>query len=351
MCMSLQTRPRPTIVPPLQNSMMAGKESVSMHKGNPASRSLLVICIVVCTGILFFLHPPTIFQTQLSHSTNFPHGYLHPSLHLAKLSHASFHSGRIKDVLLHLVDPHKSGVVVVVGVSHGAEVLRFGSLGWRCFAFEPMPNFVENLRIKLSKQIPPYDVQVYQIAASDYKSEEATFQVVNKGVEEYVYADRVDNYIPDSVDISVLSVDIQGTELTALKGSTKFLPRVRSLWVEVQSCSNRTEPLLRMLNERYVLFDFVPWGRYKRQPDGNWPNKMENFMFDSERPSEIGEYSRWLCEMETRSFQWLQTDVLAIKRTLFEEEEEGARLRRGLEDLLGVGCANGQCELRNLMGN
>ncbi|CAN8068814.1 unnamed protein product [Agarophyton chilense] len=298
---------------------------------------------IAVVPLIILLRPKQVENELVSKAEKFPKSIVLPHLHIANLSHYSFHEGRVKDELMELLSGSKTDSVVVVGVSYGEEVLRFARAGRRVFAFEPMPSAVENLRKAVTSSRPPLDVHIFDMAATDETDDSDSFNVTYKGKSTVVRTDRVDNHVPKSIDVAVMSVDIQGEEFHAIKGSSSLLRRIRSLWVELKACGEHNVELLKYLDDHYVLFDFVPWGSADQSDD---VKDRESFASDSLRPGGIEEYSKWLCEMK-KGYKWLQTDVLAVKREILLGEG-GDDLLRKISNVHLRGCLNGKCILREL---
>lgn len=72
-----------------------------------------------------------------------------------------------------------------------------------------------------------------------------------------------------------------------------------------------------MLDEEYVLFDFVPWGRALSK---NWQQRDEkgfSLLYNAKgRPGSFDAHFKWLCNERRSRFEWVQTDLVAIRRDL-----------------------------------
>lgn len=326
------------------------KQLVAKARSRPCHTVLAVAftLLVVPLPLLVFRQHPQWAPARTAATHRLPSAELLPHLYNAALSHFSFHEALVKDELLRLLAGSPTDSVVVVGVSFGEEVLRFARAGRRVFAFEPMPHSVDLLRSHVLAATPPLDVHLFEMAATDVMNHSASFNVTYKGKSVVVRTDRVDNHVPRSVQIAVMSVDIQGEELHAIKGASALLPQVRSLWVELKACNEYNVPLLHYLHERFVLFDFVPWGGAKHSDDRRG---RETFVRDATRPGRFDAYSQWLCDVKQRHFKWLQTDVLAVRRELLlaRDHDDGLRLLHAIARVHERGCVNGKCRLRELI--
>lgn len=52
---------------------------------------------------------------------------------------------------------------------------------------------------------------------------------------------------------------------------------------------------------------------------GSVPKTVNSFLYDKKRPGAFDEYVKWLCAKKEKSFERLQTDLLAIHRDTFED--------------------------------
>lgn len=260
----------------------------------------------------------------------------------------------MKDGLLQLVSGTPNEAVAVAGVSFGAEVLRFAKQGRRVFAFEPMPDSVSRLQKIMDSAQPKLDIQLFAVATSDKYGPGEFLEVAYNRKSKRVAAERMDRLVPQNVNISVLSVDIQGAEFAAIRGASGFLPRVKSLWIEIFGCGKENLKLFEYLDDQYVLFDFAPWGEPKGKSWEKDPatskSKMferEAFLFSASRPGDYVGYLKWLCDTRREKFNWLQTDIVAIRRDLFLGSE-GEQMVKDIDNLHVSGCSNNKCALRNL---
>lgn len=110
------------------------------------------------------------------------------------------------------------------------------------YAFEPLPSFYQYLEATFPS------VQLYNLALSDTAGE-STFQHVtsNPGysglrqrrydrpdetIEQIVVrTDRLDNIVPESVDVSLIKIDVEGAELNVMRGAERTLRRCRPIIV------------------------------------------------------------------------------------------------------------------------
>lgn len=322
--------------------------------------SPLFYITVACLALLLLLNtahdlPRLVTSSEVFHSrTSSPivldSKSIHSSLIYQHLSHMSFHKGHVKDALLSLICEHQSLTpatcpVVVVGVSHGAEVLSFARNGHRVFAVEAMEEPAKKVDRLAKSSKPPLDVHMFRAAATDKKGEHYVDIIYNKKLEK-APAKRVDDLIPNQVSPGVISIDIQGFELDAVKGMPRLTSQAGSIWVEMLGCNKKNKKLLNILSEHYYLYDMVPWGRSKnKQKEGDG---LESFANTEGRPKELGEWDDWFCDMRTKKFKWLQTDIVGIEKSLIEGPT-GNKLLKSLNRIWKRGCTEADsCALRNL---
>lgn len=233
-------------------------------------------------------------------------GHLGDAIFTLGLSHLVFHDDRIKSNLASLVGPRggTKGAVGVVGVEYGAEVLMFANEGYTVYAFEPMPLYYNRMAGFIRKNHKTsakglgrnWDVHLHHIAVGSQRNgslklkyrSEAEYEQTNVGV------GRIDDYIKQ--ELVTLSVDIQGNEVDVLRGAMRLINEegVRSLWIEIFPCNKRVLEVFQLLDQKYVLFDFVPWGRPGNEQGGQAEStinldKHPSFMTDdgAKRPTEF----------------------------------------------------------------
>lgn len=266
---------------------------------------------------LSFLYVLVLFSCLLLHALSVPHGVINSTLHEQALSHFAFHSNPVKLALASLF-PHLK-TVAVVGVEWGEEVIFFAEKGYHVYAFEPATKFVSHLQ-KLMHANPSWNITLVPVAASN--SSQGTMELCygNEGVKETVKLGRVDDHVHEP--LAVFSLDIQGDELHILEGSTSLLSAglVASLWVEAIACNPKVSSILRMLNDDYIFFDFVPWGRPSSQKTEDIPRTFSSFAFNPDRASEFDSYLEWICSERQSHYEWLQTDLLIIRRDLLSHD-------------------------------
>lgn len=242
--------------------------------------------------------------------SNLPHGQIHPLLHAQSLSHFAFHSVPIQRALASFFKPR---TIAIVGVEWGTDVIHFARSGYRVFAIEPATKFITHLQ-RLIKENPKWDITILPFAAAN-QTGWLSLDYDNEDIVEKVPTARLDDYVNE--DLAVLSADIQGDEYSVLQGSANLLQnRTASIWVEAIACNAQVLDVLNMLNNDYVIFDFVPWGKsLQHPPKDNVPKRPDSFVFSPDRPRQFRQYFDWLCHQKTTRFHWLQTDFLAVRRS------------------------------------
>lgn len=248
-------------------------------------------------------------------------GHVHSAFSAQGLSHVGFHANSFKLRLASLVK--KTGRVAIVGVEHGVEVIALAAAGYEVHAFEPLSRFFNALQEKASQNARTWKVKMYHVAAGSTSGTKISLKYINTPEREEVTTARVDDHITGEID--VLSVDIQGNEYDVLKGATKILNTdnnqgIRSLWIEIFPCNSRVKQIFDLLKERYIIFDFVPWGQWRtenRATEGG-PLPMTARMM-SKRPSQHDEYLSWFCK-ERRNYRWMQSDIVAVRKDLVTPE-------------------------------
>lgn len=113
------------------------------------------------------------------------------------------------------------------------------------------------------------------------------------------------------------------------------------------ACNEKVRRILQLLDERYVLFDFVPWGQPAAEPRAGVPRSRASFLAGP-RPSNFQDYWMWMCDAQKRDYLWLQTDIVAVRRDLVTVE-----VLRKISELGAHVCGKGEipanCVFRELM--
>lgn len=292
-------------------------------------RGLLAVCVplsvltlpLLLSHLRLSLHapfppPPARPSARAPHAhaptTPFAHGRVHGNAHRQALSHQAFHGARLQaalvDLSLRWVPSGRS--VVVVGVEYGADVRLFADSGLHVTAFEPNARFASLLRAHADRNVS-WNVDIVQAAAGarhgrarlKYQKEIIDAQVV-----------PVDDVV--KAPVALLSVDVQGAEDDVIAGARRLCAGgVGMVWFEAAACNARVANVLSALDEDFVLFDFVPWGRVRNQSADSPSVERQNYEWFPGRPSGFDDYLRWLCRAKVDNFAFLQTDIVAIRRS------------------------------------
>lgn len=202
----------------------------------------------------------------------------------------------------------------MIGVEFGGDVLSFAAAGYRVHAVEPGVKYANRLSSFVAKN-PALDVHVYPFAATERSHETLSIDNQKERVATNVQTRRLDHLVKER--LAVLSVDVQGGEPTVLKGASNLLPNfVDSLVVEISGCYKQTLQVMKLLDDHYVLFDFVPRG--DANPRGRKGHEDFRHMYKRERPSKFEMYDKWLCDRSNGKLRWVQTDLLAVRRDLVD---------------------------------
>jgi len=293
-------------------------------RGKDRKRLLLTLRVApfVVVGITVGWLFATVYPPRSLASTAVPapavSGVVHDVFSRQGLSHAAFHNSAFKLRLAHLV--RKSGVVAVVGVEYGVEVMELATAGYEVYAFEALEKFVLRLRKILDSPInKAWKVHLFHAAAGDTSGGKLRLSYSNEKAVEMVTRARVDDKIPLNTEIDVLSADIQGNEYDVLKGAEKILggsSGVRSLWVEIGGCNPKVNRMFNFLLEKdYIIFDFVPWG-LSAQSKITTPVGGVSPGWVYGRPGNHDQYLQWFCDENRKHFTWLQSDIVAIRKDL-----------------------------------
>lgn len=281
------------------------------------------MAVTTTTAILLltlFMHSTTTITTA----------DIHPDLHELRLSHFAFHSDRFKVSLANSIatTSPNAGIVVIVGVEWGNDMAALANAGHTIIAVESDESHVKLLR-KRVRENPSWDVRVVHAFAG------FTDMAPNQVTVDTLVGD-------DDIFVDVLSIDVQGAEWDVLQGSMQILRqgRVKSLWVESIACQASALHVLHRLQSEFELFDFVPWG-LPHGLNAKVPMTLDSFVLEPDRSPQIDGYWQWLCDTQRQSYKWLQTDILAVRKDLVDEQ-----FRRRLQALLHLCDSEARCVLR-----
>lgn len=290
---------------------------------------------------------------------DYAHGVIHPLLHRQYLSHHALHSSSVPLLLANLsaslappltvgadTDGNKrKSIVVIVGVEYGRDLRNFAADGHKVIAFEPMPDFYSRVSTAVAKYNkenagtgPTWDVDLRNVALGNSSVLGTTVNLhYRKFTVIPVNASTLDvELASDTVDdISVMSVDVQGFELSVIQGGLDMLKRVRVLWFEVGVCSQSARTLFDVLDKDFVLFDFVPVGRPEKEGRRGFTLR-EHFLVNESRPGSFDGFHDWLCAWRRdKGYVKVQTDIVAVRRDVVDA------LLPDLDSIGARGCGGG----------
>lgn len=162
----------------------------------------------------------------------------------------------------------------------------------------------------------------------------------------------VDSVVKEYLD--VYSLDVQGMENLALRGSKKLLEDygVGMIWIELLGGKyfvKRSVEILTLLDERYVMFDFVVWGKFLgKENDPAAKAERKNFYIDRKESRLFGDYIENYRRVSDDEYAWAGNDIIAVRRDLATPEvlERLANLARNICKADGP---SARCEFRNIM--
>lgn len=239
------------------------------------------------------------------------------------LSHTAFHSG-LKKVLGRIwqnkwkeMSNNVEPLAVVVGVEYGAEASDLGSLGYQLELFEPNENFADATHKKL--EFEGISHKIHKVALGNSTGNGI---ISYQGEQFSTFFDRLDRYVSSS--ISILSLDTQGTEYEILQGAGVLIetspPLIKMIWIEISTtvCETKLRSLLELLQQKYVLMDFVWWGKPLEEDDEFFSHNFHNISHYEIVKEDLclDEYINAFCKQDG-TFSWLQSDIVAIERSLF----------------------------------
>lgn len=282
----------------------------------------------------------------------FPAGLVSPLFRDQRLSHYAFHHTGSQARLARLFAPPPA-TIVIVGVEWGTDAIALARAGYRVIGIEPLRHFVAHMTDVAARE--GLDIRMVHAAAGATSGGEVTVNYENAGKAgvETVTAVTVDEVLEAEpggapATVAVLAVDIQGEEAAVVDGAKRALARgsVASVWVEAIACNERVRPLLATLDAQFTLFDYAPWGAPRgwstatRGP----PSSADAFVAGG-FPMELAPWWTALCAVQRRVYQWLQTDVVGVRRDLLTNHV--------VRELVGHGEAvcvtKGVCRMREVV--
>ena len=191
-------------------------------------------------------------------------------------------------------------------------------MNYKVYAFEALSHFVKPLQQYLDEK--PQLKKRAKLVAAGVGEEEGRINITYSKRNEEVKIVKLDDYIREYLD--VLSIDIQGMEYLALRGARKLLKEVGvgMIWVEMLGgvhFKERNMEMCKVLDEQYILFDMVGWGRLKGNDTyHSWKPVRKNFYWDH---TDRRGFQSWVDNYEkvaNEGFGFVQTDVVGIRKDM-----------------------------------
>lgn len=252
-------------------------------------------------------------------------GSLRRDLWKQGLSHNAFHKMKAEFayVFFQKEEMGLTKTAVVGGVEYGADVLDLALLGFNVVGFEPNLVFANSTRdmmevvgIQLNKPlkyviVPKGLGEGRELATIEYQGRTFTSEIIS-----------LDEEIKEHV--ALLSLDTQQDQLKMLKGARHIMQNhgIDVIWIEFVACDSFNSGLLSLLSADYELFDFIWWGSPIRRPfnsSSTWEDMIlpvENYAL-TEPTDRIDRYAVEMCRAREQKFTFLQTDIIAVRRSFF----------------------------------
>lgn len=176
------------------------------------------------------------------------------------------------DLLRDAQSRFNGGAIVDVGAHIGNHTLFFGKImGARVHSFEPNPPSFSELTRNLRLNGLRGNVTAYPWAVGDSDTTAEVFMpdgATNTGMAQVEYgkgeipAKRLDDVVGNE-KVGLIKVDVEGNELSVLKGAERILERDHPLlYVEVGNDEERSQEVHRFL----AKFGYKPFGTYAHTP-------------------------------------------------------------------------------------
>ena len=283
---------------------------------------------LLCLSCVQFYEPrlPTAELTSINHQQ------VNLLISNQNLGHLSFHNRLRTDITEYIKGESPlsasrivpaDGTIVIVGVEYGSEIDEYMKRGWKTHAVEPNPAYHD----ALSHKCTPGHCTLTKCGAGDFDSQLVTMSYQDMNFNScMVKLQDIEND-----HIHALSLDIQGNELSVLKGSEQLLntSKIDIVFAEYQPGTNCEHLLYFLQSHSYVLFDTLWYGQNSES------GELENAKFDwgGENSIEIQEYCKLTSFVNERyygpyqnhgnihallKYSWLQNDIIAIRSDLLD---------------------------------
>lgn len=300
--------------------------STQLSKSCLLITSVLLLCVVSFFNSYYSSYvgdqPRKKVQLQQLNNTSerYPSGQLHPLLLNNYLSHWALHHSRFSRevaILGDSLDVAPKKATIVVGIGNGEDVIKFAVEDHHVIAFEPITELVQHLEELVDSSDKPLNVTIHNTALGSKKSK---IKLEYNGLtNDSAIVSRLDDLIQFNSDyqISAMSVDVQGHEYEVFKGGPHVLEHVQILWFEALQCRPYIRQALKLLDKDFVIFDFVPIA-FPPSTTPNDKSKRRVALLDLNRPSSFDGFCNWMCAFHEEGYFWIQTDFLAIRRTIVD---------------------------------
>ena len=212
---------------------------------------------------------------------------------------------------------------VVVGVEHGADVVDLAMLDFAVIGFEPDLEFCNITLNSIANSFAAEGKSPkVKIVPAGLAAHAGKIDITYQGRKTEAKIMKLDDEIQQHVDL--MSLDTQQNHYDMLLGAKATMMNfgIDVLWIEMVACDHFNDDLLQFLSEEYELLDFVWWGSPVQKPfdsTSSWEDMMlsiQNYVIPEPSPS-IFEYPAEMCKTKEMGYTFLQTDIIAVRRSLF----------------------------------
>lgn len=319
-----------------------------------ATRIILLVVLIITLSISYtYMHSKHISRRENADDKDKLRGVtlplyaplrvVQPLFWEARLCVNVIHSNAFRQKLLSLLFPHIAETdytVIIVGVEYGKDFLFFCEMGSVVHGVEALEKF--------SKALGPFEVKnrckIHNVALSDGNKD--TMEVNYSGTKGNAKAMPLDSLFARSIEkIHLLTVDTGGrdggNEFEVLSGGTKIVGKASVIFVEISACSPSNLKLLDLLHSHgFILFDHIWYGLPNNEHVLN-KTRISQHELKYDRPLDFESYVRDFCFRKEQSYQFLQTDIIAIRN---------AKVTSSVFSLLGLAmnhCKSFPCPIRN----